>query len=245
MLGPGRYLLGVAELALLVGFAWLGASRAAQRACCRGSRAPRRTSRPRVLALALLIWVGRAARHASAPSSRCRTSCSSCCRVWALGALRRVARGRGSRGADAASAERRGRLRRDRTRRPRASRPDPRSPWPIAAIAVLHFAAGVKTRLATGMTGFDSHLVPRAVRGRLLPERQHAGPALHRAAVPGLVLPGERRNLPRGRDAGVRAGPALAAAEPRLVRGLPARLLVHRAAVPGRALVAGARARSR
>ena len=49
MLGPGRYLLGVAELALLVGFAWLGAARLRGRACCRGSRVPRRY-------LATLSW---------------------------------------------------------------------------------------------------------------------------------------------------------------------------------------------
>ncbi len=67
------------------------------------------------------------------------------------------------------------------------------------------------------------------------------GPALHRAAVPGLVLPGELGNLPCGRDDRVRSGCALAAAEPRLVRWLPVGLLVHRAAVSGRALVAGAR----
>jgi len=55
MLGPGRYLLGVLEIALLVGFAWLGAAQA------RGWLLPRFEGAPAllatlVLALALLLW---------------------------------------------------------------------------------------------------------------------------------------------------------------------------------------------
>ncbi|HEU4599458.1 MAG TPA: hypothetical protein VFS26_06915, partial [Solirubrobacterales bacterium] len=55
MLGPGRYLLGVAEILLLGGFAWLGG------AALRGWLLPRFEGAPAylataVIALALLIW---------------------------------------------------------------------------------------------------------------------------------------------------------------------------------------------
>jgi hypothetical protein len=55
MLGPGRYLLGVAELLLLVGFAWLGASVLRARLLPRleGAPAPLATA---VIAFAILIW---------------------------------------------------------------------------------------------------------------------------------------------------------------------------------------------
>src|ERR1700709_2904991 len=55
MLGPGRYLLGVAELALLLGFAWLGASTLRPRLLPSLSGAPAYLSST-VLALALLLW---------------------------------------------------------------------------------------------------------------------------------------------------------------------------------------------
>ncbi len=74
-------------------------------------------------------------------------------------------------------------------------------------------------------------LVPRAVRCRVLPERQHVRPALHRPAVPGLVLPGELGAISRRRDGRVQPGHPLAAAEPRLVRGVPVRRVVYWAAV--------------
>src|SRR5712671_1860109 len=56
MLGPGRYLLGVAELGLLAGFAWLGASRARRRLLPRFEGAPAHLATG-VIGLALLIWV--------------------------------------------------------------------------------------------------------------------------------------------------------------------------------------------
>jgi hypothetical protein len=55
MLGPGRYLLGVAELLLLVGFAWLGASALRAWLLPRFEDAPALLASA-VLALALLIW---------------------------------------------------------------------------------------------------------------------------------------------------------------------------------------------
>ena len=59
------------------------------------------------------------------------------------------------------------------------------------AVAVVHFADGVRLRLDTGMTGFDSHLVPRAVRGRVLPERRHLGACTssRRSSWPGSTRP--------------------------------------------------------
>ncbi len=56
MLGPGHYLLGVAELTLLVGFAWMGASALRARLLPRFSGAPSQLASA-VLALALLIWI--------------------------------------------------------------------------------------------------------------------------------------------------------------------------------------------
>lgn len=55
MLGPGRYLLGIAEIAVLVGCAWLGAARVRERLVpeLRGIVGGLATA---VIALALLIW---------------------------------------------------------------------------------------------------------------------------------------------------------------------------------------------
>ena len=48
MLGAGRYLLGVAEIGLLVGFAWLGATAACRRRLVPDVfEGPPRLSRPR------------------------------------------------------------------------------------------------------------------------------------------------------------------------------------------------------
>jgi hypothetical protein len=59
MLGPGRYLLGVVELAALVGFAWLGASRLRSRLLPRFEGAPAHLATG-ALALAVLIWAAEA-----------------------------------------------------------------------------------------------------------------------------------------------------------------------------------------
>ena len=55
MLGPGRYLLGAAELALLVGFAWLGASALRAWLLPRFEGVPAQLASA-VLALAILLW---------------------------------------------------------------------------------------------------------------------------------------------------------------------------------------------
>ena len=56
MLGPGRYLLGVLEIVLLIGFAWLGARSLRARLLPRFEGAPAHLAAA-VIALALLIWV--------------------------------------------------------------------------------------------------------------------------------------------------------------------------------------------
>jgi apolipoprotein N-acyltransferase len=56
MLGPGRYLLGAAELIWLVGFAWLGASRVRRRLLPEvGGEAGFLATL--VVAIALLLWI--------------------------------------------------------------------------------------------------------------------------------------------------------------------------------------------
>ena len=148
MLGPGRYLLGVAEIALLGGFAWVGGAALRRWLLPRfeGMAAGLATA---VIALALLIWpaellgffgafesvpylllvalVGLLAwKFAPRPPERGESHPYLHVGVR-LPSLRRD--GRGWRTLIALL---------------------------IAAIAVIHFAAGVKTRLSTGMTGFDS-----------------------------------------------------------------------------------------
>ncbi len=135
MLAPGRYLLGIAEIALLIGFAWMGASRVRARLLPRFEGAPAHLATA-VLGLALLIWTAEilgtiglfepvpylvavavlglglaAAGPVAAAPSKSERSSSTAATVIAL---------------------------------------------VIAAIAVVHFSSGVKLRLSTGMTGFDS-----------------------------------------------------------------------------------------
>ncbi|HEX2265621.1 MAG TPA: hypothetical protein VHH14_05000, partial [Solirubrobacterales bacterium] len=55
MLGPGRYLLGVLEILLLCGFAWLGGMTVRQWLLPRFEGAPAHLATA-VIALALLIW---------------------------------------------------------------------------------------------------------------------------------------------------------------------------------------------
>lgn len=140
MLGPGRYLLGAAELALLVGFAWLGAARVRSRLVptLRGLPAHLATG---VLTVALMIWIaellGTVSLFKPAPYLVA---------VAAAGLLLRLLLRERPDGLDGSS----------------AGQTTGHSLLPtlialtIAAIVVIHFAAGVKSRLSTGMTGFDS-----------------------------------------------------------------------------------------
>ncbi len=133
MLDLSRYLLGVLEILLLVGFAWLGGSAVRSWLLPRFEGAPAHLATA-VVALALLIWSAEL--------------------LGSLGALEPVpflllvaAVGVGL-----------------RTLLPGVARgPRPRAPslltliaLAVAAIAVLHFALEAKTKLSTGMTGFDS-----------------------------------------------------------------------------------------
>jgi hypothetical protein len=162
MLGPGRYLLGVAELALLVGFAWLGVSslRARLLPGLLGASAHLATA---VLTLALLLWVAELLGTFGAfeplpyllgiaiAGIALRLGLSRPSPPPAGGAVAGVPRGaedakHPSTVGDAAATG------------PAAEGPGPAAfiSFAIAAIALVHFAVGAKTRLSTGMTGFDS-----------------------------------------------------------------------------------------
>ncbi len=149
MLDLGRYLLGVVEILLLGGSAWLGATSARQRLVPGLTGAPANLATA-VLALALLIWVAEAlgAFGLWTPVSYLVLVTAIGLGTWAI--LGRVAPGVRSRAGERGSHSR---------------RQDPSAGAPlvpilialaIAAVAVIHFATGVKTRLSTGMTGFDS-----------------------------------------------------------------------------------------
>ncbi|MGN6255017.1 MAG: hypothetical protein ACTHO8_08575 [Solirubrobacterales bacterium] len=148
MLGAGRYLLAVLEVLLLVGFAWLGGTALRRWLLPRFEGAPARLT-VSVLALALLIWPAELLGSFSAfePVPYLLLVAAVGVGVWKfaprppeegvphpylLGGVRDSL------------------LRRDRR-------------WwltlialVVAAVAIIHFVGGVKTRLSTGMTGFDS-----------------------------------------------------------------------------------------
>jgi hypothetical protein len=145
MLGLGRYLLGVAEIGLLVGFAWLGAASVRRRLApaLDGLTAHLASG---VIAVAMLLWVaellGSVGWFEAVPYAFAVVVVGG--GTWAF-----------SRG----------------TRRPLspagpvAAGDPPRGftvdvptaiALAVALAAVVHFAAGVKLRLGTGMTGFDS-----------------------------------------------------------------------------------------
>ncbi len=144
MLDLPRYLLGVAELALLVGFATLGASALRARMLPTFSGAPAHLATA-VIALALLIWaaeiLGSFALLEPVPYLAAVVAVG-------LGLWLRVGGGRGH------------------------PRPPTRSRSPgaaedgasmatlvalaIAALALIRFGVDVRSKLGTGMTGFDS-----------------------------------------------------------------------------------------
>lgn len=156
MLGPGRYLLGATELALLVSFAWLGASALRARLVPSVSGAPAHLA-SLVLAAALLILtaelLGSFGVWRPVPYLVCvglvGVGCGGLSGGW------RVLGGSPPR--------RGGAQRRAPWGVPPRQDPPARAPLvptvisvAIAAIAVIHFATGVRLRLSTGMTGFDS-----------------------------------------------------------------------------------------
>jgi hypothetical protein len=151
MLDLGSYLLGVVQILLLAGLAWLGGSaiRARLLPVLAGAPALLATS---VLALAILIWaaelLGTFGAFDPLPYLLLVGAVGVGCRTF----LRRVAEDQGGRGQLG-------------PQRP----PDPLTgpggrsaliptliALTIALMAVVKFAAEVKTKLDTGMTGFDS-----------------------------------------------------------------------------------------
>jgi hypothetical protein len=175
VLGPGRYLLGVVELLWLVGFAWLGAAQVRRR------WVPRLTGEAAflstlVIAVALLIWVAEALGTVSAFKPAPYLAA-----VPILGLALRFAVSAPPAGGASAGVPRRAQAEPSTEGEagatgPAAERIDPApqrldpSPSPatrpsliatvialvIAGIAIGHFVSGVKLRLGTGMTGFDS-----------------------------------------------------------------------------------------
>jgi hypothetical protein len=137
VLGPGRYLLGVVELLWLVGFAWVGAARVRRRWLPEvGGEAGFLASV--VVAAALLIWVAEALGTVSLFKPVPYLA-----GVAVVGAALRLLVHVG------AEAERPARL-------PRPSLISTVVSLLVAGIAIGHFVSGVKLRLGTGMTGFDS-----------------------------------------------------------------------------------------
>jgi hypothetical protein len=147
MLDAGRYLLGVAEIALLLGFAWLGAARLGARLLPRltGALAHLATA---VLALALLIWVaellGTFGIFEALPYLL---------GVVVLGSALRFGVGAGSAATPTATGAS---TTTGSVSAPGSSRVATAVALLAAAVALIHFAGGVRLRLSTGMTGFDS-----------------------------------------------------------------------------------------
>jgi hypothetical protein len=142
MLGPGRYLLGVFEVLLLCGFAWLGGSALRAWLLPRFEGAPAHLASA-VIALALLVWgaelLGSFGLFDPVPYLILVAAVG-------IGLRKFVPRpeGEGSRSRPTQQV------------RVRATPRPTLIALLIASIAVIHFATEVKTRLGTGMTGFDS-----------------------------------------------------------------------------------------
>jgi len=148
VLGPGRYLLGVLEILLLGGFASLGGTALRRWLLPRFEGAPAGLATA-VIALALLIWPAELLGSFGVfdPVPYLLLVAIVGLVVWKL-APRPPERGESHPHLQV------------RVRLPSLRRGE--RDWPTliallpAAVAVIHFAADVKTRLSTGMTGFDS-----------------------------------------------------------------------------------------
>jgi hypothetical protein len=162
MLGAGRYLLGVAELGLIVGFALLGAASVRRKLVPELGGLPGKLATA-VLAIAGLLWVAEVLGTFGWFEAGLYLAVVV---VVGTGLWLLVGGRRGGPSALLGFSPLSGR------RSPSglcekedaaASEGPPRRPSPaalvalaIAAVATVHFAAGVKLRLSTGMTGFDS-----------------------------------------------------------------------------------------
>jgi hypothetical protein len=159
MLGPGRYLLGAVELLLLVGFAWVGASRVRRRWLPEvGGEAGFLATA--VVAIALLIWVAELLGTVSLfkPVPYLLSVAVLTLVLWRF--------------VPPAGGAPTGAPHRAQAAPPPSTVGDVGATGPaagarpsliatvialvIAGIAIGHFVSGVKLRLGTGMTGFDS-----------------------------------------------------------------------------------------
>jgi hypothetical protein len=153
MLDLGRYLLGALELLWLAGFSTLGAT-AARRRLVPDFTGAASLLATLVLTAALLIWCAELLGTFSVLEPVPYLALVGALGVSSWRLLRRVAEDEGGR---------------ERTFGPPAGPPRPPSgpagrsctvatliALAIAAVAVTHFAGGVRTRLGTGMTGFDT-----------------------------------------------------------------------------------------
>ena len=142
MLGPGRYLLGVIEILLLGGFAWLGGVSLRVWLLPRFEGAPAHLATS-VIGLALLIW---AAELLGTFGWLDPVPYLLLVAAAGLGLWKFSPRPQGEGGLS----------------RPTQQVRVPETPLPtlvalgIAAVAFISFAFEAKTRLSTGMTGFDS-----------------------------------------------------------------------------------------
>jgi hypothetical protein len=154
MLSASRYLLGVAEIAALVGFAWLGAT-AARRRLVPDLAGPSAHLATAVVALALLLWAAELLGSFGAfePVPYLLVVGAVGVAMWTL--LHGWRGGRGDENGRQFAPARRPPSPHHRTRG-RGVRVATLIALVVAGVAVLHFADGVRLRLDTGMTGFDS-----------------------------------------------------------------------------------------
>src|SRR6476469_7593043 len=163
MLGVGRYLLGVAEIGLIVGFAWLGAASVRRRLVPELNSAPAALATS-VLGVAGLLWaaelLGTIGWFKPLPYLAV---------VIVVGVGLRLGLGGRWGGPSGVAGSSFSPYLRPRSaadspgEKPSKAEGPPHLPSPatlvalaIAAVAIVHFAVGVKLRLSTGMTGFDS-----------------------------------------------------------------------------------------
>src|ERR1044072_3808579 len=167
MLDLPRYLLGVAEICLLVGFAWLGATQVRRWLLPDFSGAPAHLATS-VLALALLLWaaelLGTVGLFEPLPYIVSVVLASLAAGGLSSGLTEAGAQGGGASPAGGAV----GGPTPEEALATGGGGGSPAVTGPaglsastlialaIAAVAVVHFAVEVKTKLGTGMTGFDS-----------------------------------------------------------------------------------------
>jgi hypothetical protein len=162
MLSAGRYLLGAVDLTLIAAFAWLGATTVRQRLVPKlnGITAGLATA---VLALAGLLWtaeiLGSFGWFTAVPYLVAVVIAGLGLRVLVRGRWGRPSRLLGfsplsERRSSSGLCEKQDAAAREG--RPHLPSTAALISLAIAAVAVLHFAVGVKARLSTGMTGFDS-----------------------------------------------------------------------------------------